>query len=299
MNEPILPPLPPETVDELLSAALDGELDAAAADLGVDLETARAAVSAHGERQEQLARARDAVADVQPLDEVTRRRLVSGAMAAAAPAVGAPRRRPAFAVGGVAAAALVALLLGIGGLVVGIASWTSSDPSDDTATGDTSTAAVESTPMLDLGDVSDAGDLRRAVSDQLAGGDAGFRLNQFDNEESSVATDDAGAQLLEKEDGAERHGVPSASSGPVDETHTRAAGPDEAPPPVAGAGGTGCSDRVAADLKMTDPPLLLATAEHGARPAGVSVFEVDGRVIVVVYALDDCTLLTSQSWAAG
>ena len=45
MNEP-LSPLPPEQVDELLSAELDGEFDAAATDLGFSPDDARARLDA-------------------------------------------------------------------------------------------------------------------------------------------------------------------------------------------------------------------------------------------------------------
>lgn len=300
MNEPILPPLPPETVDELLSAVLDGEFDAAAADLGNDLATARTAVAAHGERLEQLSRARDAVVDTPPLDEVTRRRLVSGAVIAATPAVHAPRR--AVAVNGVvAAAAVVALLLGIGWLVVGIASWTASDQADDTAGGggsggDASTTALESASMLDLGDVSDADDLRRAVSERLAGDDSkvGYDLDESRN---GKAPHDAGTATFTDAPPETESALEATTTAP-DDTATRSGADPDTSSPVAGHPAT-CGDRVAADLQIIDPPLLSATAEHGGRPAGVSVFEVGGRVMVVVYALDDCTLLTSQLWTAG
>jgi len=75
-------PLTPDQVDELLSAELDGEFDAAAADLGLTVAEARALLSeAPGAttRRAALASARDALAAVPAVDEVTGARLRAAA----------------------------------------------------------------------------------------------------------------------------------------------------------------------------------------------------------------------------
>jgi len=78
-------PLTPDQVDELLSAELDGEFDAAAADLGLTVAEARALLSeAPGAtaRRNALSSARDALAAVPAVDEVTGARLRSAALGA-------------------------------------------------------------------------------------------------------------------------------------------------------------------------------------------------------------------------
>ena len=70
MNAPI-EPLEPDVVDELWSAELDGEFDAAAADLGLSADAARARLAATpgaNARRQTLEQARDALrAPVAPL----------------------------------------------------------------------------------------------------------------------------------------------------------------------------------------------------------------------------------------
>lgn len=298
MNDPILPPLPPETVDELLSAELDGELDAAAADLGLDPEQARAVVAAQGERYALLGASREALADVAPLDELTRRRLVSAAVGAPGRSATGTRRNPTrllTVLGG--AAALLALVVGIG------ASLRSSGGADRTASsagdGGAPSPAAGSTAgeVVDLGDVSEPAALRRAVSSRLAPG----------------GTDHSVAFSSEAADGAETSPAPQAArrdannAGPNPGSTTipvpSAAEQLSTASPPAGDARTdaktwvgGCPGRVSAELGVSDPALLTATAVYGGRPAGVVVHRVDQRVLAVVYALDDCTLLSSQSW---
>ncbi len=75
-------PFSDELLDELISADLDGEFDAAVRDLGLDAESARARLEATpgaATRRRQLAATRDAL-PVPPLDEMTRRRLVRTAL---------------------------------------------------------------------------------------------------------------------------------------------------------------------------------------------------------------------------
>jgi hypothetical protein len=110
------PPLSPEHVDELLSAELDGEFDAAALDLGLDPDKASellAATDGVDARRRQLEAAREVLAEVPPLDELTAARLRTAAVAAASDSVDDParvrRRRARTGVAGIAAV-LVAVL---------------------------------------------------------------------------------------------------------------------------------------------------------------------------------------------
>jgi len=81
-------PIDPDAVDELLSADLDGELDAAARDLGYEPDDVRAALAAEPElhaRRDALERARAELARVPTLDDVSAARLRAMALAGAKP----------------------------------------------------------------------------------------------------------------------------------------------------------------------------------------------------------------------
>jgi hypothetical protein len=115
-------PLPPEQIDLLLSADLDGEFDGAAEDLGLDPAAARAlleSVPAVEARRELLALARDRMAEPVEIDELLAARLRSKALKAGADAaehgrLERRRRRTRLygIVGGIAAALLVVVALG-------------------------------------------------------------------------------------------------------------------------------------------------------------------------------------------
>lgn len=107
--------------DELLSAAIDGALVEAVRDLGADpSETAALESSVSRARQAELAHAGMALSAVPALDELTRTRLVRGALAAVSPVgdvvptqrVSANRRR--WRAPAAAAAAAIALAGGVG-----------------------------------------------------------------------------------------------------------------------------------------------------------------------------------------
>src|SRR5437763_2938802 len=76
-------PLPLDAVDDLLSAELDGDFDAAAANLGLAADVARARLSATphvDDRRASITRARDALGVIDPVDDVLQERLVAKAL---------------------------------------------------------------------------------------------------------------------------------------------------------------------------------------------------------------------------
>jgi hypothetical protein len=173
-------PLPPELLDELLSADLDGELAPAAADHGLHEHEARARIEATAgadARRAALASARRAIATegIAVLDDVTRRRLLQQVRAAPAPErTGdtrpiplAPRRRLRTALG---AAAAVLVVAGLGTVIV----TAGGGDDDDTATADTAAGLMEAErgiagPLAPLpGDLSDPGVLRGALEGAAA-----------------------------------------------------------------------------------------------------------------------------------
>jgi len=139
-------PLTPDQVDELLSAELDGELDAAADDLGLSSEQAHALLAAapgiEG-RREALQAARDALTAAPELDELADARLRNAALDAFRTERGnlaKPRhtyRWLAYAAGGVAAALI--------GMFVITASSHSSSPKESAAARAPSVAAPATT----------------------------------------------------------------------------------------------------------------------------------------------------------
>lgn len=95
MNTPERP-LDPETLDELLSAELDGELERAAVELGFTPEAARAALEETPEisrRRDAIARARARLAAPPPLDPAVELRLAEVALAAKTDEVAVRRSR--------------------------------------------------------------------------------------------------------------------------------------------------------------------------------------------------------------
>jgi hypothetical protein len=175
---PIDEPLDEQVLDELLSADLDGELAAAAADLGVSVEDAREAVStpAAAARRAALARARAVIGAPVPLDADTAARLVTESITRGGPddelAAARHRKRRAdtarrVLVAAGSAAAVIAVIVGLSNL-----SLSSSNDSQGTAARAPTESAdtrpgTRTTGPVELGDVSDAEQLRRRVTAQL------------------------------------------------------------------------------------------------------------------------------------
>jgi hypothetical protein len=160
------PPLPTDVVDELLSAELDGELDAAARDHGMSVDEAQAALAATpgtDARRAALARAQTASAgDAVTLDAVTRERLVRAVRPRdLVPAT--PRRDVPWArvIAIAASVAIVAGLVGITARGLGKSSSTANKSS-----GTTAAAAPEfgtAAPTVSLGALDSDADLERMV----------------------------------------------------------------------------------------------------------------------------------------
>ncbi len=120
-------PLDPDQLDELLSAELDGELDAAAQDLGLSLDevsTRLRATPGISERRRTLAAARELLGQPHEIDELTTARLRATALAAvqtdaidtSTGRANGARRGRVFLGAGVAAASVLALVLVAAGL---------------------------------------------------------------------------------------------------------------------------------------------------------------------------------------
>jgi hypothetical protein len=267
-------PSPPfgDDTDEAISARLDGRLAAFAAERGVTEAEADAALEAWPgtpARAAALQRGRDAASTpVEPLDDLTRRRLVTGALGATGtpePAARPPRR----SVGSwwsLAAAAVVAVLVlvAVGAMVL--------NGDDDRAGNQASSSAddgasrVEAAAEGDLGELGDVSD--PAVLRALLGGEGADARR-----ESSSTT-----------------APPAAAGGATADSGEDAAG--LAPNRNFQASKEAC----AAQLAGSRPVRFVGTGLYRGRPVVVVGLSREGRTIAFVVPADSCTtVLTSVS----
>jgi hypothetical protein len=182
MGTPI-EPLTPEVVDELLSADLDGDFDAAAREHGYAPAIARELLAADPAvvgRRAVLAATRDAMS-VAPLAPDERSRLLAGATESAPDdALMARRRRrnPTRVVAALAAiAAVVALVVGVGAVLTSRGDDSGNDSSaasagdsraDSSGGKSASESAVSAAPTFDFGAATDDQQLRARIEAALA-----------------------------------------------------------------------------------------------------------------------------------
>lgn len=303
--------------DEIVSALLDGDADPdAAAHL-------RACGRCAG-RQAELGAARAALAatPVEPLDELTRRRLVAGALQAADKALpagaaspvrdGRPRwasRHPALI--GSAAAVLLALLVGVP-FVVGDNGGSAGDAG---LSAEAPSAAQESaSPFLgDLGDLSDHDRLRLRLSGAGTGAALGYSAPQEPGASpaggaSSPAPAPAAAPTAGGLAGSPAARTAAPESGTADSaTSTKRAAPDQ---PAQGARNTAAdafaaspaAERDRADTDACVAALLNGPARGGrlvasgtgifqGRPAIVAAFDLSGGTVAFIADRSGCAVL--------
>jgi hypothetical protein len=243
-------------LDTALSADLDGELDAYAAELGVTPDDVRAAVStpAGTARRAELAAVRTALGRAPDpggeLDDVTRRRLLAGAGVGSAPT--RPARDRSFLLrSGAAAAITLVVVAGIYALA-----GNSDDSAPKTGGGAGASAATGKPPVSgDLGDLgvvdasTVAGLLRGAVPAPSA-----------------------------------TRSAPEASRDQAFASNTTGAGLDA---------GTAVSpqtvDACARQLAPQGTIRFRASGTYGGRPAVILGLDTDRRTIVFVVVAGDCT----------
>jgi hypothetical protein len=184
-----LPPPFGDNTDDALSALLDGELAAFAADHGTTEADARAALDAWPATEARLAdlrAARDAAgAPVPPLDDVTRRRLVAGALPSRAERdTRAPGPRGSW-LGLAAAAVLVLLIIGaIGAMVL------TDDGDHEASSGGSAKAGAP--PVAVRGELGDLGEVSEATLRRLLEGERDGRTRERAGAGEDSAADAAG-----------------------------------------------------------------------------------------------------------
>ena len=283
----------PATIDELISASLDGLLDEAAADLGIPNAEARALVAENPDRAAALSGARDLIAEPSHLDEVTRRRLVSAALSARRPLHGTKttrRHRMMASAAGIAAGLL--LLAGIGALFAGLSGRDSGDQSTGrVARGTTDETAAALGAEADFGEVSDPAVLRHRLRKVRAPAPA---ATESETAQRRTGTD----QQYDPVPSEPRTGEPAVGDAPATTAGAEALGGTSGRAGFdAASGSVDCVTPLAAELEGVGVPVLVATATFEDAPAGVLVLSDGDSLTAVVYSAVDCAILATQSLA--
>lgn len=269
-------------LDEAISAELDDALDAVADDWDVGPFALRSAVSGapdYDERRKSLARARSTLgaSPVSPIDDVTRRRLVSTALDATESESGstvatARRSRSTSRVARLSAAAAVVLLLGVAGAVV-LAQRSNDSDGDAVATGSTDMSGEPelSKPSGDLPYLGGLDDVAAVVS---AG--VGVTLTPIQEDSAqSPSVEAPTAELAESDpagDGASR----SMTMTPAE-----------------------CASQIEDALPPGGEIVLRATGTLGGAPAAVVATRNGGLLTVATAPLDLCDFPTLESFTVA
>ena len=290
MNGPSTP-LPPGTLDELLSADIDGELERAAADHGLPLDAARAAIGAPeaAARRAALVRARDLVAPAVPLEPADADRLVAGALEQARhenELAAARRRRSRVDAArrvAIAAASIVVVFGGIAVLARGTSSSSKSSGSKALSASPTNESAQSRSLASALGDVSTRDALRNKVLQRLPQADnkappsAVSAPKAGDSTGQGLASDAAG--------GAEQRAIALMLVGPKGQR-----GP--AVPGSAGSGRAECVSRLVEHGGVPSAPAFSGTGTSDGRSVYVVAFRRRaGGYDVYVLRAADCSVL--------
>lgn len=292
-----------DDIDELLSAELDGELDAAARDLGLTGEQARArlrATTGVDERRRALATARDLLARPPEIDDLLDARLRAKAVRAAEEIVTARtadrrerRRHLLQVVGGIAAAvvAVFAISAGMRGEHSSSKTSAAAAPAAGPTENGSGRAAHPGTPGTDLGTFADT---RRAALAAVAKSVVA----------AAATTGKAGGEVASTTSpGAASTTVSRTANGSLDTT--AAQGSASSPPPgtVSPPRDSFAATRNAArapactappGVPVAGPLVLRASAVVAGRPVVILVFSAKGKHTVVIED-QTCTLVDLQT----
>ena len=276
-------PLAPELVDELLSAELDGEFDAAAVDLGMPPATARerlAATPGVEERRAALRAASAAVADTPALDELQDARSPRPRSTAFREHDVAPvRTRPShrwlvYASGGIAAA------------LIGVFALTALSHESNTTSAASKGAAAPTTRAAS--GTSGHGVPSGASSDQTLHLAADVAYGSF--ADSAHLAQAAAAKTLTN--GTAYAALAPTATKRATQSQTTNNGLDKVPG-AAIVATPSCAANAHAPA-TTDPLLARGTAVLAGKSVLVRVFKHGSRLVVVILR-PDCTLVGSQT----
>jgi hypothetical protein len=270
-------PLSPEAVDALLSADLDGDIEAAARDLDLDASEARAHLAATPgveARRIALTRARDLIGSRPLLEASLEDRLVAAATAPDDMAIARARRgrnerrwRVLVATGSVAAA--VAIIVGISSMDNNTGSKSMSASASTTPRANGEAAATADSPDVgsrpDFGDVSNAAALRAPARRLLA------------RASDSNVTPTRGAVSAPV--------LPDTSAGAkaqVDNSFASDAGP-------------ACTAARLRSYDIAARPALIARGTVAGAPVVILIYDGSGNPYAYVIRVSDCSLVRKQS----
>ncbi len=274
-------PLPPDIVDELISARIDGEFERAARELELDPLDASARLEATpgvAERTRALEAARDAIAASVDLDELSRRRLVEHALTEAAgakapefPRRAAPARRDrrSWLVAGGAVAAAAAVIVGLVAIL--------HDGGSQNAKSSTAAAGNTQTTIAPPNEIDNADQLRSYVESLIAGNQLNAPAAAPQSPASTAATPPEA--LGQGRAGTATTTVPAGN-------------------PAAANGSTkqlaaDCPATLGRQLRATSGPLAVRSVRHQGRRAEVAVYAQGEHTLAVVYDRNDCVPLIS------
>jgi hypothetical protein len=270
-DTPTPDPLPPDVVDELLSARADDAFDDAARDFGFTPDEARARLDATpgaAERARAIDAARAALATTPPLDDLRRRRLVANALTPEREPRAGRARRVLLTGAGVAAAiaALVAL--------VSVASFDSPGGDDDSlsaardeaASGTTAAAQAPRSNAID-----DAQQLRRFVEQEV-------------EQRAPAAADASGRPAPSSTSNAFR------SSGG---SSTQEKGAGELQQDVLTLASRQCLAELHRSFTSAAGPTFTAAVTHKGKPADLALYDQNGGTLAVLYDPANCRILIS------
>ena len=283
------PPLSPETLDELLSADIDGALDRAADELGLTLESARAALAASPvarARRAALVQARDLLATPAALDPTDEARFVAAAIVRAGdhgttlhPVARASTyrfRSARRALVGVATAAAV---------IAGVVALAAHSPTTDSQSSSATPNAAAATPprpvpksasrSFAFGAVDPPGAFHLRVRAALA---------HLGNQPLATPTGKvAQAPVPNSSAAASPDGVYRSNGG----TTIQNAGADA---DAAVAKRRDCIDRLAATVPSA--PVLSGSGTKGTQPVIVAVYRQGTSYLVYVMSAADCSVVS-------
>ena len=249
-------------LDAAVSAELDGDLAGFAAASGLSEQEVREGLATPeaGERRELLIRARTELrVPPDPLDDVTRRRLLAGATTptarpAPSPAAGSPWTAR------LAAAGVAVVLLAGGGIFLATRS------SDDAAKSSGSSATAKQAPKGDLGDL---GTLDQSKVNDLIGGPA----SRADATAPQARTPSSGAA------GFDARSTPADGTGPT-ATATQV---------------QACRDH----YEKSGSVRFTAAGSYGGAPAVIVGIANGDRTIVFVVSASECTTVLYSASSTG
>ena len=266
-----MPDHPPFDLDEAISADLDDELAAFAAELGVDSATLRVQMTERPEYADRLAALETAHGSlrrpVDPLDDVSRARLLRAA------AITEPRTN-ATAGTPVRGERAWRILGAAAGVVIVVAGGIALTRGGGSSSGEKSGATAGRTAKVRSGELGNLGPLDPSKLDSLIGGDQGAPA-------PSGSTGAASKPTSPEADKPSTARSTDSQSLAADRTAAAAAAAASVTPEQVGA----CRSEYA----KVGTVRFSGTGDYQGRPAVVLGIETGGRTIVFVVAATDCS----------